>query len=446
MLFRSYGMQESIEISCSVGVAIYGKKREDYTALFSKADMAMYRAKKEGKNQYSVAEYENPTWKIQKEASIENRRSQYNAGDEKDMDFLTKAFLLLSHAKDVNNSLNMLLERIGREYDLGIVTVLEENQQENEVYRGNAWCRKRGILPRHKFSSESWQWEEYLKTLNNKEVVCINECFLDSSIGEKSKRLFREKGIRAMVNCSFSYFDRGKGYVMFGDTEKVRTWSAFERDTFQELTRLLSVFVAVRKQQEEEQKIILQLKKRDTLTGLYNEQAFMEKAKKIIKNWKEGMQYAVVYTDINDFSYVNDNYGHDAGNEILKSVADQIDTQGECVSCRLYSDLFIGILWDKDKDSILQRVVTKNLNFCNQQKKKYATENIKLSTGIYFMESPGEKLEIAIENANMARKSIKKSGNIFCRVYEKKLRQQREDEKRIIETFQETLEDRKSVV
>lgn len=436
---------ENIEISCSVGVAFAGKEKSDYTTLFSKADMAMYRAKKAGKNQYSVAEYLDPHWKIQKKG-IESRNSQYRAGQAQDFDFLTKAFLLLSHAKDVNNSLNLLVERIGRQYDLGAVLVFERNTQKKEMCRTNSWSRESGILPKKRVPEESSKWRKVCARIEKQEMLCINDCQSDTSITPEEKEIFREREICAVIGGAFSYLERGRGYVMFCDMKKKRTWSEFEQEIFKELIRLLSVFVAVRCQQEEEQHTIRKLKKRDALTGLYNEEAFKEKVHEIKKNPDETMQYAVVYTDINDFSYINDNYGQEAGNGILKGFAAAIMENPNSIACRLYSDLFISFMWGSDKDSILQYVVKKNMSFSSQQKRKYIAENVKLSTGIYFLESPKEELEIAIENANLTRKSIKGNDSIFCRVYEKKLRQQRDKEKRVIEEFPKALEEEQFIV
>lgn len=436
---------ENIEISCSVGVAFVGEEKSDYTTLFSKADMAMYRAKKAGKNQYCVAEYLDPQWKIQKKG-IESRNSQYRAGKAQDFDFLTKAFLLLSHAKDVNNSLNLLVERIGRQYDLGAVLVFEWNAKKQEICRTNSWSRERGILPKKKIPEESSKWRKVCARIEKQEIMCINDCQCDTSMTQDEKEIFRERGICAVIGGTFSYLERGRGYVMFCDMEKRRSWSEFEQEIFKELIRLLSVFVAVRCQQEEEQHTIRKLKKRDALTGLYNEEAFKEKVCEIKKNPDKTMQYAVVYTDINDFSYINDNYGQEAGNGILKGFAATIMENPNSIACRLYSDLFISFMWGSDKDSILQYVVKKNMSFSSQQERRYIAENVKLSTGIYFLESPEEELEIAIENANLTRKSIKGNDSIFCRVYEKKLRQQREKEKKVIEEFPKALEEEQFMV
>lgn len=434
------GMEEQVEISCSVGVAFCQAGEGDYNRLFSQADMAMYQAKKEGKNRYRVAELPDPKWQVQREKKSESRHSQYMAAKKQDRDFLTQAFLLLSHAKDVNNSLNLLTERIARQYDLGVVAVLECDFEKKEVCRLNSWSRAEGILPKQKFSEERPKWKLIQNMMEKQEMVCINDCQNENELEPEEQEIFQENGIHAMITGSFSFFERGRGYVMFCDMEKKREWQEEERDIFQEMVKLLSVFVAVRHQQEDEQHTIRKLKKRDALTGLYNEEAFKTEVRKAVKDWDEQQQYAIIYTDINDFSYVNDNYGQEAGNHVLKSLASRLASNPNAISCRLYSDLFICFVWDRDKESILQQVLKDNMEFNSRQRRKYQ-ENIKLSTGIYFMESPFEELDIAIENANLARKSVKGNSGIFCRVYEKKLRQQRDKEKRIIEEFQKNLEE-----
>lgn len=222
--------------------------------------------------------------------------------------------------------------------------------------------------------------------MDGKELVCINDCFTGEELNKVEKEIFKENRIHAMLSGSFSYFEQGKGYVMFCDMEKSRTWSELEQNTFRELVYLLSVFVAVRRQQEEEQQTIRKLKKRDALTGLYNEEAFKENVQNKIKDWDENLKYAVVYTDINDFSYLNDNYGQEIGNEVLKEFATLIMGDKNTIACRLYSDLFIRFMWGKSKEDILQQVVKKNTDYIGQQKRKYALENIKLSTGIYYMD------------------------------------------------------------
>ena len=431
------GGQEEVEVSCSVGVAIVGTVKESYSSLFAKADMAMYQAKESGKNQYRIAEATDPLWKIRKAARIEPRIDQYKAGKVQDMDFLSEAFTLLSHSKDVNDSLNVLMERIGRQYDLGIVSVLECDKERRELIQTNCWTRENGVIYEPQFVDKFEDWDGFMSGFDEWGLAYINDCWGDEFVSDKDKAVFRERNMRAIVNCSFSYFELGEGYISFCDLEKPRVWTNFEKETFLELTRMLSVFVALRVQREEDQRKIRHLKRRDMLTGLYIEEAFKSSVREKLASGEE-KQYAIVYTDINDFSYINENFGHEAGNEILRKFAKRIRSGNNKISCRLYSDLFVTLIWGEDKEEILGIVSRANVEFSNQQREVYTSCNLRLSTGLYFIDDVEESLEIAIENANIARKSIKGS-TMLCRVYESRMRSQRELEKQILSEFQSDL-------
>jgi diguanylate cyclase (GGDEF)-like protein/PAS domain S-box-containing protein len=432
------GSKEEIEVSCSVGVAIIGTVKESYSSLFAKADMAMYQAKEAGKNQYRIAEGTDPLWKIRKATRIEPRIDQYKAGKIQDMDFLSEAFTLLSHAKDVNDSLNVLMERIGRQYDLGIVSVLECDKERRELIQTNCWTRENGVLYEPQFVDKFDDWDGFMSGFDEWGLAYINDCWGDEFVSDKDKAVFRERGMRAIVNCSFSYFELGEGYVSFCDLEKPRVWSNFEKETFLELARMLSVFVALRVQREEDQRKIRHLKRRDMLTGLYIEEAFKSSVKEKLASGEKDLQYAIVYTDINDFSYINENFGHEAGNEILKKFAKRIRSGNNKISCRLYSDLFVTLIWGASKEEIIDIVSRASVEFSSQQREIYTSCNLRLSTGLYFMDDVEENLDTAIENANIARKSIKGS-TVYCKVYENRMRRQRELEKQILAEFQSDL-------
>lgn len=55
----------------------------------------------------------------------------------------------------------------------------------------------------------------------------------------------------------------------------------------------------------------------DALTGLYNRAAF----DKAIKQKTEAKAFSVIIIDIDDFKCVNDTYGHDYGDNVIKSVS-----------------------------------------------------------------------------------------------------------------------------
>ena len=62
-----------------------------------------------------------------------------------------------------------------------------------------------------------------------------------------------------------------------------------------------------------------ELTKRDPLTGLFNRRSIQERYELAEEN-KE--KYAVILGDIDDFKKINDTYGHNVGDEVLKIVSD----------------------------------------------------------------------------------------------------------------------------
>ena len=61
--------------------------------------------------------------------------------------------------------------------------------------------------------------------------------------------------------------------------------------------------------------------RRDLLTGLYNKLTFEYKATTHLARQKEGQTSALFLIDLDDFKHVNDTFGHQTGDEVLKALA-----------------------------------------------------------------------------------------------------------------------------
>ncbi|WP_404320314.1 diguanylate cyclase [Malaciobacter canalis] len=106
----------------------------------------------------------------------------------------------------------------------------------------------------------------------------------------------------------------------------------------------------------------------DALTGIYNRRFLDDFAKEF--NCKPTM-LSVVLFDIDDFKQINDNFGHDIGDKVIKKLINIIDTsvrQSDCI-IRLGGDEFLLLLKDtKQKDAYI--VVEKILNKIEENNKK----------------------------------------------------------------------------
>ena len=100
---------------------------------------------------------------------------RYLAGKIQDMDFLSEAFSLLSHARDLNDSLNILMERIGRQYDLGRVAVVECDKQRKELIQTNCWTRENGIVNGPEYVDKYKNWDIVLSNFDESGLACIDD-------------------------------------------------------------------------------------------------------------------------------------------------------------------------------------------------------------------------------------------------------------------------------
>ncbi len=90
---------------------------------------------------------------------------------------------------------------------------------------------------------------------------------------------------------------------------------------------------------------------RDPLTGVKNKLAYLEAVKNIEKRMAEKKlaKYSVAVFDVNNLKFVNDNYGHDAGDEYIKSASNMICQRFKHSPVyRIGGDEFVAILEEDD--------------------------------------------------------------------------------------------------
>ena len=86
---------------------------------------------------------------------------------------------------------------------------------------------------------------------------------------------------------------------------------------------------------------------RDPLTGLFNRRYFEESLEREIRRARRrGLPLGVIMLDLDRFKIVNDNYGHEAGDVLLRSVGELLrrNVRGEDVACRWGGEEFALLL------------------------------------------------------------------------------------------------------
>lgn len=106
-------------------------------------------------------------------------------------------------------------------------------------------------------------------------------------------------------------------------------------NTFCNFAFLFMVTVIFLVEMQTQNAILDQMASIDPLTGLYNRRS-MHSFLNHAKESEEKTSFCLVMCDIDDFKKINDTYGHDAGDTVLKEIAriaqDQVDQHGQ--ACR----------------------------------------------------------------------------------------------------------------
>lgn len=422
------GDGEDVRVTLSVGLAVYGKNGNDYQALFEKADNAMYRIKDNGKNYYALAD----------ESVIPDpkqytrlKRTDEERGGKADTQFLILACNLLSHAKDLNASLNVLLEQIGKRFRLNMVAVFELEEDRPEMLLTNCWSNigqiyEKNVLP--------VTWEKFDK-IESGTFIHVSELQNRNTYDLENWNLNRTK-IMSMAAVKFEFSNGRMGCLDIGTIEKDTRWDADEVATLCELSHIIGVFVSLRERLREDQRAIHQLKHRDKLTGLYVLDSFKNKFEKELKNRQLQDIYALVVVDIDHFSYINENFGQAVGDSILYKMARLLETKDkyQLFSARMYSDYFVSLLKAENREQIISSIAEGNQKFEIEYKEKYPAGSISLSTGICFVEEQ-VAFDNVFEGANLARKYAKEQHISTGVVYETHMRQKRDDLVRVSSQF-----------
>lgn len=116
----------------------------------------------------------------------------------------------------------------------------------------------------------------------------------------------------------------------------------FQHLSFRRLQRELA-------EQQIQAEVFRRLAMFDPLTGLYNRRYAEQRLKaEISRSERKGLNLIVVLIDVNDFKQINDTYGHQSGDTVLKEFAKLLNhaTRGSDLAARWGGDEFMMLLVD----------------------------------------------------------------------------------------------------
>ena len=149
----------------------------------------------------------------------------------------------------------------------------------------------------------------------------------------------------------------------------------------------------------------------DTLTGLLSRGSFIEQLDaELSRAARYGRAFTLAYVDLDNFKAVNDLEGHDAGDELLRRVADALrfSTRQTDVLGRLGGDEFAAVLPETTGGATGS--VLENLRKQLIQALSKGGWPVTVSIGAVTFEVPIDSSREALQVADMAMYSVKRSG------------------------------------
>ena len=158
----------------------------------------------------------------------------------------------------------------------------------------------------------------------------------------------------------------------------------------------------------------------DGLTGFLNKVSGEERLKKMLLS-EAG---ALVMIDLDSFKLVNDIYGHDMGDEVLRSFASIVrrNTRSEDVLCRVGGDEFL-LFYLGVKDDKIVRLLTERLNeslvdVCQKLMGEDFGIPIGVSVGCVYVPEQGTDYQTLFQMADKALYRVKQNGKHGFAVYD----------------------------
>lgn len=425
------GENTDYTMSCSIGIGVYPSDGLDFMQLFMKADAALIHTRKKHKKFYSFYhEIEDTGSYIDLDCYDKYTITKTRAygSNNFDKEITAFAFDIMSRTKDVNSAINLLLNKVRTQFDCNHICILE-NSNLNSNFNITYLSCKDGIKPeKTKLNNFITKIKDYIHNFNENGIFFINN--VNEFTGDRDNNILVSLEIQALLQCGI--FENGnlKGFVCIHDCEKPRYWTQYEIDSLVTITKIISSYLLKMRASERAREQLDKIKNYDTLTGLPTLHKFKKDVKQLLLEHPE-RQYAIIYSDINQFKYINDTLGYDIGDKILCDFAKLISYNGERNTgiSRISEDNFLAAVPYENEETIKSKILNCNEQFNAMQKAKYPGNKFVVATGVAFIDAKKD-ITVAIDNANAARKSVKSLTKTSCKFFDlsMKIKLQREAE------------------
>ncbi len=301
-----------------------------------------------------------------------------------------------------------------------------QEQTESLISKGKELAQERdfvtGLLNSAQVIILTQDCNGQLLTLNSKGKLYLNHLNTQAENAEfhhliskeSNDAVFRQAIERLKAEEIHSY--QHDSYILTSDnTKHTISWIHSRLSGKQQpgIPIILSVGLDITDREEAERRLTW-LANHDPLTGLYNRRYFQNTFEDLLSMAERyGHSVALLFFDLDQFKYVNDTSGHQAGDAMLRVVAEKLIkvTRTTDLLARLGGDEFAVVIPEADIKGAVQ-VAEKILETLKQISlpTKGSSHRISASIGIVMYPEHGSNVQDLMSNSDLAMYQAKESG------------------------------------
>ena len=241
----SFSPASGLQISCSIGIALAPVSGEDFITLYKHADIALYSAKKQGKNRcelFDSTSMEGLEFYMQNNAvsrtKIDSDQNAKELGDS----LTGYVFKVLYEAVDTETAVNLMMEIIGKYFDVSRAYIFENSDDNTYCTNTFEWCND-GIPPEIQnlqHVSFAGDIDSYYKNFDEDDIFC---CKNVEELSEEQAALLQMQGIKSVLQCAIRDNGKIKGMVGFDECNTRRYWTQEQVNVLRLVSEVLCIFL-----------------------------------------------------------------------------------------------------------------------------------------------------------------------------------------------------------
>lgn len=185
----------------------------------------------------------------------------------------------------------------------------------------------------------------------------------------------------------------------------------------------------------------------DPITGTMTFARFKDEVKRLFHLYPKD-NFAISYLDIKNFKYINDVYGFEIGDSVLRYFSNILSENPVLMFCRINADNFVSLERYNNKSELQSRYMRRIEQASNIETIIPTMPHITVFTGIYCTDGNNEQLSIdaMIDRANIAKRQSRMDPHSTCTIYQEEFRFHMLEEQQMENQMEQALENGEFIV